>query len=387
MKKILFFVAALLVGFNVRAQLKVTLLHESSVDSLCAENLSNSLKFFDFQHYLLITNRISGQQYIFWKDKSKLRSVPIDSALVKSIYIDFLKDPQQYSDYIAVAGKAQLKPKVKSLCPYDDSTVLGCMETFRSDTVIENGQVIVAYTSIPSILEIGYNKPAKLSFVNDSLPIAFHSLDFDILSYNKTLYCRLVPEIDALLQNKSQLKMLARMKRHHSVYRVDSILPESINDYLITNEVYDNYNTVYFDQGFSLMSLSDHILNLETGEQMHLPIPDSVFRNVRMDPRTLLINYLVYDFKYNKAEQKFYIKYAIDHVYYVASFRPHATQFDTNELLYAFDSDFCKDLKNTCLSWDGKRIVYSMKGENCFHYVSIPELQRRAREYKRKMGQ
>jgi len=387
MKKIFILVATLLSSFNLQAQLKVTLPFIATSDSLCLNVQGNGLQFFDHQYYLLIENNLTERRYIYWKDKAKCVPILIDSEWVKTVYVDFLKAPQQYQDYMSVADKAQLKPKVASLCAYDDSTVLGSFITYRSDTILEDNRIIVEYTPVHSILEIGKNKPIKQFFVNDSLPIASYSLGSNIYAYKKVLYCKILADMDEISPSSFNLKMLVRMKRPTGSFRADKVLPHVIDDYLITNEIYYNYNRFYFDNGYSLMSLSNYIEHIETGEKVYLPIADSVFRNVRIDPQTMLINYLVFDFKYNKKEQKFYIRYNLNRKCYVASFKAHTKQFDTNELVYAADSDFGWDMKNDCLSWDGKRVIYSMKGENCFHYVSIPELQRRAREYKRRAGQ
>jgi hypothetical protein len=355
---------------------------EAATNTICAAGLANNLMFNDFKDYMLITNAISSQQYVYWKKKQALVPVKIDSNLVKRIYLDYLKDAQAYKDYMAVAGKAQFKPKIKALCPYDDSTVLGCLVTYTSDTSIEDNRPTVNYTQMLSIVEIGLNKPAKIWFVDNTQPIQSHDLDVGIFAWKKTVYVPLFQQVETLLQNGAAIKMFVRLKKQQSVYSVDKIMPYTMNEYLVTNEVYYNYNRFYCDNGYALMSLSNYLVNLETEQKIYLPIEDSVFQNIRIDPKTFMTDFYVDDFKFNKAEHKFYIMYQRNGNAYVASFAPNAKVFAANMMLYPISSDFCTDLKNICLSWDGKQVVYCLKGEQCFNTVAVGEIQEVVRNYK-----
>lgn len=160
-------------------------------------------------------------------------------------------------------------------------------------------------------------------------------------------------------------------------------MPTVVNDYLVTNKVFDNYSRAYFDNGYALMSLSNYIFNLETEEKIFLPIDDSIFRSLHIDPKNFAIGYYVSDFKYNIAERRYYIRYKLGDNDYTASFKANAKSLDNNVLMYSYGSEFGKSIKAACLSWDGKKIVYSLKGEDCFHYATPLELKEIAENFKK----
>jgi len=353
---------------------------------LCMEGAPDKMIYSDYKDYLLITNSTTGQRSVYWKKKGQLSIIETDTTILKHIYLDFLQSPAQYRDYLALSQKEQFRPVIKSLCAYNDSTVLGCLVTYRIDTVVTGRDVNIVYTSIPSILELHPSKAPKVFFVRDSMPLISHYLDFEMFADKHTVYFSLVSDYEEILSRRGDIFMLASMKKHKSIYSVDQVLPVTMNHYLIANKIFNNYNRYYCSNGYVLMSLSDKMLKPETGEEIKIPIADSIFRKLRMNPETYTISYLVCDFKYNKEEDKCYILYALNHKAYVASFRPGAKTFDTNVPEYPLDGDFSWDMGHSCLSWDGKRVIYSMKGDHCLRYGTIDELQQAAKAYKRPAG-
>jgi len=352
------------------------------MSEVCTDHLSNSLIFFDYKNYLLITNHISGQQYVYWKKQQKLQTISIDSTVIRDIYVGYLHNPAQYEEYKLKAAKsANYRPKIKSTCAYDENTVLGCLVTIRRDTTITGKDTVVNFIPMPSVVEIREGKPITVSFVNEKLPIPHHCFNTGILSYKNKVYLTLCPDIEGDIDYNG-LHDLARLKKQQSIYSVDKIMPTVINDYLVTNKVFDNYNRIYFDNGYSLMSLSNYIFNIETGEKIPMPIADSVFRSLHIDPKTFAIGYYVSDFKYNATERKYYIRYTLGENDYAASFKAGANSLEDNLLMYSYNSEFGKNIKAACLSWDGKKIVYSMKGEDCFHYATPLQLKEIAKQFK-----
>jgi hypothetical protein len=352
--------------------------------TICPEKLPSRVGVRDYEHYMLMTNHISNQQLVYWKKTGVLLPVKVDTNMVKSIYLDFLKDEGEYTQYAKLMGRAQFRPFIESLCAYDDTTVLGCLVTYkRDDTVVNGTDTTINYTRMKSIVKICLNQKPELFFVNEALPIEQHYISSDLFSDKGIVYFRLTSDPEDIIARKGTIKMLARLQRKGNVYSVDRILPDTMNQYLVTNNVLLNCNSYYASNGFALMSLSNYMSNLSTGERITLPMPDSVFNNLRIDFKNFSISYMVFDFKYNKAENKCYLLYMLHDTAYAASFKPGAKVFDTNEVRYYLDSDFVQDLKAACLSWDGKKIVYCMKDETCFHYVTVSEIQQAAQSYKR----
>jgi len=175
--------------------------------------------------------------------------------------------------------------------------------------------------------------------------------------------------------------MVARFTKQKSVYRVAGIEPETMQDYLVKNRVFTNYNQYFQDNGYVLMSLSDYILNLDTHEKIKLPIADSIFRTMRIH-RNFSIDYWVSDFKYNTAENKFYMIYHLNEVAFAASFKPGAATFDMHEYQWSETSPFIKTVKDARLSWDGKKITYLLRdGDNCIQSASFTEMRELEKNY------
>jgi hypothetical protein len=352
--------------------------------TICPEKLPSRVSVHDCEHYMLMTNYISNQQLIYWKKTGVLTPVKVDTNMVKSIYLDFLKDEAEYTQYAKLMGRAQFRPHINSLCAYDDTTVLGCLVTYRiNDTVVNGTDTTVNYRGMTSIVKISLNQKPELFFINDTLPIEQHYLNYELFSDKGIVYFRLTSDAEDIIARKGTIKMLARLQRKGKVYSVDRILPDTMNQYLVTSNVLLNCNSYFASNGFVLMSLSNYMTNLSTGDRITLPMPDSVFNNLRIDFKNFSISYLVYDLKYNKAENKCYLFYMLHDNVYAASFKPGAKVFDSNEMLYAFGSDFSEDLKTVCMSWDGNKMVYCMKDETCLRYVTALEMQQTAQSYKR----
>jgi len=351
--------------------------------SLCLEATPNKMNFYDFKHYLLIRNPITMQQYVYWKKEQQLSPVSIDSDLVRSIYLDFLKDTGEYKDYMAVASKGQFKPKVVWLCPYDDSSVLGYLLTYRSDTTIEGKDTTIEYNQMLSVLEITAHRQARITYVDESLPIKSHYAGGQqFFSYKKYLYIKMSHDIDDILQERGVIKLLARFQKKNNIYRLDRIEPESMSDYLVANKVFTHYNRYYHDNGYVLMSLSNYVLHLDTHEKIPVPVDDSVFRKLRINSKDLTIQYYVNDFKYNTAEKRFYVLYCLNDQFYAGCFKAGATSFEQLIFLFSMDSEFTRHTKDICLGWDGKQIIYGMKGDNCLYYADFKDMQQQERNYK-----
>jgi hypothetical protein len=360
----------------------VTFLDQSNCESnsICLKGISNNITFYDYKNYLLITNHISKQQIVYFKETNRAKVVKIDSSLVRSIYVDFLKSTKEYEHYMYMTTVAALfKPRITSLCAFNDSTVLGCLVTYKCDSITTKDSF---YSKVLSIIKVS-NSTSKIEFVKNELPIPFHSLnENNILSHNQEVYFTLLGDMNNLSKNNMPIQNLVRYKKRNQAYQFNKAMPTRLNDYLITNNVYNQCNMTFVDNGFSLMSLSDYIINLETEEKINLPFADTLFKNIYLYPEMKGINYYVWDFKYNKQEDKFYLLYFHYGKTYIASFKRGDTKWSSNEFVYSY-SEFIQDVKNVCLSWDGKRILYCMNNENCFKYASLSEIQEMAKTYHR----
>jgi len=175
--------------------------------------------------------------------------------------------------------------------------------------------------------------------------------------------------------------MVARFTKQKSVYRVAGIEPEIMQDYLVKNRVFTNYNQYFEDNGYMLMSLSDYIVNLETHEHIKMPIADSVFRAIKIH-RNFLIDYWISDFKYNTAENRFYLTYCLNDSVFAASFKPGADTFDMHEYQWSEARGFVYTLKDGSLSWDGKKMLYLLRdGDNCIQSASFTEIRELEKNY------
>ena len=109
-------------------------------------------------------------------------------------------------------------------------------------------------------------------------------------------------------------------------------------------------------------------------------MPDTFFQNVRFTKQEG-VNYNVWDFKYNPKLNKCYILYKWDGFAHTASFSPGDSVLQSVTRLYPGESSFRRHLKNTCLSWDGSRVMICYKDDNCFRYYTPEELQKIAENY------
>jgi hypothetical protein len=350
-------------------------------NTICLTDLSNFLVFKDYKNFLLITNYISNKQYVYYKKYNTQKLISIDSGFVRSIYVDYLKKPSLYEFYKHESAQTpSISPKVRFLFPFDDSTLIGSLVLYDTEITPTKDTELSAKTNI---IKINYKNKNEVLFLPNKLPTSYRYFNTHVFSYKSKFYLPLALDMDKILENNSDFSNLAIVKKEKNLCKFEKYLPTTLNQYLIDNKIYQNLNTHFLDNGYYLMSLSNYIINLNTEEKIYLPIDDSVFKNLMIYPNFRGISYNVSDFKYNETEGKFFILYNQGRNYYVASFKPNSKSFETNDFLFSFDNLFLNSSKNSCLSWDGKSILYAMKGDNCFKYATVAEIQELAKNYKK----
>lgn len=352
-----------------------------SIDTFCLKDLSNHIIFKDYKDFVLITNYISYKQFIYYKKDKTLKSISIEPEIIKSIYVDFLKKPDLYEYYKFESTQTpSIAPKIKSIFPYDDTTVIAALLTYNAEITTAQDTILSQMTSF---IKINKHQNNEVLFLSDRLPKKEQYFYTQVLSHKSQLYVPLHLDMSNRTDSSLGTENLVRLKKEKHYFKFDKYLPSILNEYLISSKVYQNCNTYFLDNGYFFMSLSNYIINVETDEKIYLPFEDSVFRKIYLYPQLKGINYSVWDFKYNVLESKFYILYHQDSNSIYASFKAGSKKFETHELLYTLDQSFSYAFKNKCLSWDGKKIVYSMKGEDCFKSSSVEEFQELAREFER----
>jgi hypothetical protein len=334
-------------------------------------DLSNHLDFYDYKSYMVMDSYISKRKFVYYKDKSELSEIVIDSSWIRSIYVDFLKESEMYKHYLYESKILRsIAPKIMSVCPYDDSTLLAILKTYTA----EIDGTDTSYSGLLSIIKVNRSKKNEVLYVDNKLT-PFHYMHEKVLSHNKKIYIPVIWGIDSILQNKLEFENLALLKKEKSVYVFDRYMPTKLNDYLVDNKVYHNCNINLLDRGYYLMSLSNYLLNLETGEKVYIPFDDSLFHNIRLGPGLSGTKYNIWDFKYDTQKQMFYILYYDEDKFYVANFKRGAKTFERNETLYSFGCPFSKSIKGVCLSWDAKGIVYITKSDHLVKHATVAEMQ------------
>lgn len=343
-------------------------------NSICIGGLSNQVIFRDYQSFILFRNYITNNHYIYSKKLKKITPLPIDSNMVRSIYLNYLRDTYMYNTYVKDYKLGLVpSPKIMSLCPLNDSTVLGALVTYVYE--IESNSD-TTYSQFISLVKINSSGNQELIFLNNRLSENNRFLQPQVFAYKNKIFAPIFSDIGAALKNNMNLVNLARFKIDQGQYKLDKFMPTELNDYLYKNDVNQNYNETYYDHGYSIMSLSNYILNLSTEEKIYLPLDDSIYQNIKMYPDLKGISYQLRDFKYNEMEKLFYIIYAHNNQYYYASFRPNGKTFKTKEFLYTYEGKFNNETKSVVLSWDGKKIIYQMKNEDCLRHINVADLKK-----------
>ncbi|MES2478332.1 MAG: hypothetical protein V4561_04555 [Bacteroidota bacterium] len=363
---------------NNNSQIELLPNSSASKNSNHTDLLPDHLEYRDYKKHTLLDAYISKKKFIFFKDLGEIREVKIDSNWLKRIYFEYLKDTGMYYTYMAdIKTMASIKPKITSLCPFDDSTVIAVLRTYVTD--IEGTDT--SYKSLITLVQYRKSGKHEMIFVNNKIPTPFHYMNEMVLYSNKKFYIPVVFGANNLPIEKNDFRNMVQLKKEKNVLQFEKYLPSELNKYLIDNKVFHNCNLYFIDNGYFLMSLSDHLLDLETGDKIALPFGRDLFNGIKLGGQLSCTQYNIWDFKYNPKEKKFYLLYYNDNKYYVASFKKGAASFETNELLYTFDSQLGKSIKSICFSWDAKSITYQFKGDNTFKYSTIADLQNLAKTY------
>lgn len=352
----------------------------SNDKKLCLGTMSNHIEFRDYKNFFVVTNQISDKQFAFSKRDGIAKEINVDSNWIRSIYIDHLHDKEMYKHYLYEAKiSAALAPKIVSLKPFNDTALMGLVQTYTA-RITSKGDTLL--TPLMNIVEVRFRAATNKVFALDNnLPNKEHFYLDPLLTAKDRLFIGVAMDLN-YIESGASCDQIAALKKSKNAYTFGEYLPVKLNDYpyLYTNKIYRDFNMHFMDNGMYLMSLGNYVYDVNTGKKYSFPMPDTVFQNVHFSNQEGM-SYFVWDFKYDPKLNKCYVLYSLNGYTYTAIFRPGDTQLQSVIRLYSTTSGFYRHLKNTCLSWDGSRVMICYKDDNCFRYYTPEELQKIAENY------
>jgi hypothetical protein len=348
-------------------------LNASADGKLCLADLSDHIMFRDYKYQLVITNYLSQRQYVYSKSSGTLREIAADSNLIRSLYIDRLNNEKMYRHYAYEAKtNTQLAPKITSLMPYNDTTLVGALKTYMAAFNKQGDTILTPFISLVFVPADG--KSNKVMSINNVLPVKEHMFSGKAISSNGKVYLQI--GYDKTYEDTgSKLQNLALISKESDRFVFKEYLPVSNADYpyLKSKKIYSSSH--YMDNGFYLMSLGNYVMDLATFKKYPIPFDDSLYQNAHFTNSNGM-SFFIWDFKYDIKTHTISLLYKNAGKMHLASFKPGDKKFNADSSLYTIDSEFGKSLKNICFSWDARKIVYCFKNDNCFRAVTPEEFRK-----------
>ncbi|MCC6185917.1 MAG: hypothetical protein IT256_02060 [Chitinophagaceae bacterium] len=348
-------------------------------DSLCFGSLPASMSFKDYAQFFVITDYSSNKQFVYYKKYRKLMEVSIGSNMERSVLVPFAKYPQLHKLYTyQYADTALERPSVLSLCPVDDTSLIGVLRYYY---VHRKPFAPAVFVPFYNVLKVNMHGPNRSYIYNLATPIDEHKFYWPILVAQGQYYAPIVVGSVASLSSENTPHNLARIKLSEKTYGYDTFTAATLNPYLINNKIYQNFNEYFASNGYFIMRLSNYILELATNKKVYLPFADTLYTGLRMYGMSQGPHYGVIDFKYNSQERKFYLLYILGGAMYYASLPLGDSAFDNNQKLYELNGYFSKKKSGICMSHDGKQLIYLLKKQYCFAVQSAAQVQATAQAY------
>lgn len=343
--------------------------NKSTDATLCLADLSNHIMFRDYKNQLVITNYLSQRQYVYNKPSGTLREIFADSNLIRSLFIEQLHNEKMYKHYTYEAkSNTQLAPKITSLMPYNDTVLVGALKTYTAAFNKRGDTILTPFISLVFVPADGRSN--KVRSINNILPVKEHFFSGKALASKGEVYLQIGYD-KSFEDTGTRLQNLAWFSEQKNRFAFKEYLPVSLADYpyLKSKKLYSSSH--YMDNGFYLMSLGNYVMDLETFKKYPIPFHDSLYQKAQF-ANSDGMSFFIWDFKYDSRSHFITLLYKNAGCMHLATFKPGDKQFSSDINLYKIDTEFGKSIKNICLSWDARQIVYCIKNDNCFR-VLIPE--------------
>lgn len=337
---------------------------KNAFNDKCDYKLPSIISIRDEKHFYVIKNFTLSKFYLIEKSTNKMKSLQLDTSLIKDIYKMHGHSDALYKNAMQAAQlNSLLKPNITSLYFVNDTTynmlISTCVfkQAHGEDSIFGKDYTIISF---------------EKSTKQIATPIHFNQTGFNentVFSYNNSLYDALIlPNVEM-----KNAKIIAQFDKKVNKYELKEIKPFLLPDYLFHYSIkYNNANPIY-SNGYVTLPFLNYIIDLANNRSISLPFENSVYQKNIDLMKTMKIKYGILDLKFNKTTDEFTILYQFDDELRASIFKSGAKEFSKTITLYD-ESSKPKYLKTQCLSFDGKRISYVLKNEDCIKEVAIDEL-------------
>ena len=329
----------------------------------CFSLLPINLKVKNFNHSLILHNRITDEKFI--STNGTLNKLIINDTVIAKIYLSLLKDTLQYNIYInAKNTDERFAPKISSIFPMNDSTISLLVITYVLSEIKEEDSL---YDKIATVVTFINYHPIEIHLLDlKSRPKNIGYNEYYFAQYNNDIYLASNEKNDSA----TNFTFLSKYKLLNDKYVYDKDLEYYLPDYLIQSGIKYNGFSLIYSQKYFLFPYSNHIYNIETKEKYRLPFNDSIYFLNNDFLKTLKSRFFISDFKYDRYNDYFVVLYFLDKKFFIEKIRK-----SNNKLIAEINVNESFKLDNIsaiCLSDDGKKLIYRIGKENCLRFINIP---------------
>lgn len=312
----------------------------------------------------LAYNYVSRKYYVI-DSLEQYYTVKYDDSLLKSIYLNDLKDSVSFHEY-QKQYQGAWRPTIASAFLQNDSLLHSVIVTYRIKSVKGHDTTL---SKNLTLLTIQNGTPCKTYVIDlTGLPVGYEIFEDEFVMHDGKLYIQAAFIVNGEVLNKKHraqedFKYLAEFKLQNGRFLFDRLYDYTLHKSTIEYGIFNNFFSYIYSNGYLTNKICNEVVDLTTMKKFDMPIPDSLFEMNRNSMSDSKLHYANVDLKYNDLTREFTLLYRIEDKYYVGRFSKAAKHFKRNEIILDKAALKNSNLRGICLSDDASSLVYSLKGE------------------------